>query len=70
MVMKAAEDRPHTKPVKFKTRQQLTWCGAHYPDLPIKNIDPVANGWRLRARHKGGAGLRGTRSKPPGQQRA
>ena len=28
---------PDTEPAKFKTRQQaLTWCAAHYPDLPIK----------------------------------
>jgi hypothetical protein len=32
---------PDTEPAKFKTRQQaLTWCAAHYPDLPIKEDRP------------------------------
>jgi hypothetical protein len=32
---------PDTEPAKFKTRQQaLTWCAAHYPDLPIKEARP------------------------------
>jgi hypothetical protein len=32
---------PDTEPANFKTRQQaLTWCAAHYPDLPIKEDRP------------------------------
>jgi hypothetical protein len=30
---------PDTEPAKFKT-QALTWCAAHYPDLPIKEDRP------------------------------
>jgi hypothetical protein len=39
---------PDTEPAKFKTRQQaLSWCAAHYPDLPIKEHRP--GGKRLAA---------------------
>ena len=46
---------PDTEPAKFKTRQQaLTWCAAHYPDLPIKENRP--GGKRLAANKPASSG--------------
>src|SRR5262245_11342670 len=46
---------PDTEPAKFKTRQQaLTWCAAHYPDLPIKEHRP--GGKRLAANKPASSG--------------